>query len=65
MRNRIFGAIGVIWGGAILISGILKGGSADKGAYGAGEYLGFIFGGLLFCAGMYFLIKGRKKITIA
>jgi hypothetical protein len=61
MRNRIFGAIGVIWGGAILIYGIAKGGPAGEGTYAAGQTTGLVFGGLLFCVGMYFLVKGGKK----
>jgi len=33
MRNRIFGAIGVIWGGFMLVSAFLQGGPQGSGAY--------------------------------
>ena len=58
MRNRIFGGIGVLWGGAVLVSSLMKGGPEGQGAYAAGQTGGMIFGGLLFVAGLYFLIKG-------
>lgn len=61
MRNRIFGAIGVIWGGSILVLTILRGAPEGGGTYGAGQKGGLIFCGLLFCVGMYYLIKGGKK----
>ena len=61
MRNRIFGAIGVVWGGAVLVSMFLKGGPKGAGAYGAGQVGGLVFGGLLFVVGLYFLVKGGKK----
>jgi hypothetical protein len=61
MRNRILGAIGVLWGGAVLVSGFLKQGAEGEGAYAAGQMGGLFLGGLLFCVGMYFLVKGPKK----
>lgn len=61
MRNRIVGAIGVIWGGAILLFGFLKGAPEGGGAYAQGQGAGLVFGALLFMAGLYFLIKGKPK----
>ncbi len=63
MRNYIFGGIGVVWGGAILLSYLLGFNQIrGNGAYSAGQYLGIIFGVLLFAAGIYALItEGRKK----
>lgn len=61
MRNRIFGAIGVIWGGAILVFGLLKGGPESTGAYAQGQGIGFVFGAALFVVGLYYLIKGNGK----
>lgn len=59
MRNRIFGAIGVIWGGAILASAFLHSGiTGGSGAYAAGHEAGVVFGALIFVAGAYYLIKG-------
>jgi hypothetical protein len=57
-RNRIFGLIGVIWGGAILLSRLL--GSTPppgKGAYGAGQAAGLVFAFLLLIVGAYYLFK--------
>ena len=62
MRNRIFGAIGVIWGGAILISRLLKGSMVEgSGAYAGGQLVSLIFAVLLFGVGLYYLIKGGGK----
>ena len=61
MRNRILGAIGVIWGGGILISRIFKDAPEDAGAYAVGQAVGLVFGGLLFCVGLYFLIRGAGR----
>jgi hypothetical protein len=59
MRNRIFGALGVLWGGAVLIYALTKD-EAPRGtnAAAAGNTAGTVFGGLLFVVGLYYLIKG-------
>ena len=62
MRNRIFGAIGALWGGAVLVSGLLKGGAEGSGTYAAGQTGGLVFGAFLFIVGVYFLIKGGNKV---
>jgi hypothetical protein len=61
MRNRIFGGIGVLWGGAILIRSFLQRGPSGSGAYAAGQTTALIFGALLFLVGLYYLIKGGRK----
>jgi len=61
MRNRIFGAVGVLWGGAILVSGLLRDAPQASEAYARGQSIGFVFGGLLFAVGLYYLIKGKRK----
>jgi hypothetical protein len=61
MRNRIFGAIGVIWGGAILVFGFMKGDPEGNGAYAQGQGVGLLFGAALFAVGLYYLIKGKKS----
>ena len=58
MKNRIYGGIGVLLGGAILIAGLVGGGGGGQGAYGAGQTTGLIFGGLLLIVGLYYLVKG-------
>lgn len=67
MRNRIFGAIGMLWGGWILFhrlsSGIHQadaGSSAFQAGYQTGQYLGLAFGAALVIAGLYFFFKKRK-----
>jgi len=60
MRNRIFGAIGVLWGGFILVSGYVRG-LHGNGAYAAGQMIGGAFGVLLVLVGGYYLAKGGQK----
>jgi hypothetical protein len=61
VRNRIFGAIGVIWGGAMLVSAFLRGGPEGSGAYAAGQTTALAFGCLLLLVGGYYLLRGSKK----
>ena len=61
-RNRIMGAIAVIWGGAIVAFGFMsRGGPAGSSAYEQGYAGGLIFGGLLLAVGLFFLIKGDTR----
>ena len=62
MKNKILGWISAIWGGLILLSSLVKilSGGMGGGAYGAGQFAGFILGGLLCFAGVRTL---RKKPT--
>ena len=59
-RNRVFGLIGVLWGGAALLVRLAGGGQhpAANGAYASGQSAGVIFAGLLFFVGLYYLVKG-------
>jgi hypothetical protein len=59
-RNLVFGVIGIVWGGLILISGPIRGGYHESGAFGQGMSAGLVFGGLLFVAGLYYFIKGKR-----
>lgn len=62
MRNRIFGAIGVIWGGGLLVSSLVRGDQLEGGgSYAAGQMTALVFGGLLLIVGLYYLMKGSKK----
>ena len=61
MRNKIFGAIGLIWGGGILVSTFFAGGgTAGSDAYAAGHTAGVIFGALLFIVGGYYLFRRAR-----
>jgi len=57
MRNKIFGAIGVLWGGAILVSAFLNGGPQGSGSYAAGQTAGLVFALLLLAVGAHYLLK--------
>ena len=61
MRNRIFGAIGVIWGGLMLVSAFLRGGPQGSGSYAAAQTAALVFAVLLVVVGGYYLLKGRQK----
>ncbi len=58
MRNRIFGGIAVVWGGAMLIYSLMKGGTQGQGAYAAGQTAGLVFAALLVVVGLYYLVQG-------
>lgn len=60
MRNKIFGAIGVIWGGAILANGLFGQTSQGSDAYQAGQSGALVFGGVLLVAGIYYFFKKTK-----
>ncbi len=58
MRNRIFGAIGVLWGGAILFRWLTSGNpTGGSSAYQAGQSGAVIFGALMFAVGMYYVLR--------
>jgi hypothetical protein len=61
MRNRIFGAIGVIWAGLMLVSAYLRGGAQGSGAYAAGQSAALVFAVLLVIVGGYYLMRGGAK----
>jgi len=62
MRNRIFGGIGVLWGGAVLLFRLTDdAGPVPGGAAGLGVNAGTITGALLFFVGLFYLIKGDGK----
>ena len=61
MRNRIFGLIGVLWGGAMLVSAFSQGGAQGSGAYAAGQNAALIFAFVLVFVGGYYLFKGSAN----
>jgi hypothetical protein len=61
MRNRVFGAIGLIWGGLILVNGFMRGGPQGSGAYAAGQTGALVFAVLLVIVGGYYFLKGGQK----
>jgi hypothetical protein len=61
MRNRIFGGIGVVWGGLMLVSALLRGGPQGSGSYAAGQNAALVFAVLLVLVGGYYLTKRSGK----
>ena len=62
MRNRIFGGIGVVWGGAILLSGLVPKTTEVSASYSSGQLVGYVVGGLMLVVGGYYLVSGGKNI---
>jgi hypothetical protein len=61
MRNRIFGGIGVVCGGLMLVSAFLRGGPQGSGAYASGQTAALVFAVLLVLVGGYYLRRGGHK----
>jgi hypothetical protein len=58
MRNRIFGAVGVLWGGSILFRWYTSSlPPAANSAYAAGERFAVLFGLAMLVVGLYYLFK--------
>ena len=58
MRNIIFGVIGVLWGGAIVV---LRGMPEPDSAYAAGQLTGVLLGFLMIGAGAWALRRGIRS----
>jgi len=63
MLTRILAIIATIWGGGVILSGLLGSGPEGGGAYVQGQGIGLLFGAVLFGVGVFYLIKGGKKTT--
>ncbi|HXV33696.1 MAG TPA: hypothetical protein VD769_06780 [Gaiellaceae bacterium] len=57
MRATILGSVGVLWGGAIIASGILDRTEAPDAAHVIGELMALAFGALLVAAGARALVR--------
>jgi hypothetical protein len=56
MRNKIFGTIGIIWGGGIVLSWLFSpGSSGGSEAYQAGQSGAVIFGVIMLALGIYYV----------
>jgi hypothetical protein len=61
MRNKIFGTIGIIWGGGIVLSWLFSpGSSGGSEAYQAGQSGAVIFGVIMLAAGICYVAKKPK-----
>lgn len=59
MRNKISGAVGVIWGSLILFNGLASP-AQGSAAYQGGHTAALVFGVLLVAAGLYYFFKKPK-----
>lgn len=58
MRNKIFGSIGVLWGGGLVLRWLLADApAAGNEAYQNGQSAAVVFGVVMLCAGLYYLFK--------
>lgn len=62
MRHKIFGWVGIVWGGLILLSWLFGSTSSGNDAYEAGQSAGAVFGILMFGAGIYYVRKKPKSV---
>jgi len=58
MRNKIFGGIGILWGGAIVLRWLVTDTTAaGNAAYQSGQSSAVLFGALLLGVGLYTFFK--------
>jgi LPXTG-motif cell wall-anchored protein len=58
MRNKIFGGIGILWGGALLVRWLMADAPASgASAYQSGQSAAVVFGILLLIVGLYYFFK--------
>lgn len=59
MWRKILGVIGILWGGAIIISFFLRKAPLGNGAgpYAAGAAFGFLLGAVMLVAGIHYVRK--------
>jgi hypothetical protein len=57
VRATILGTFGVLWGGAIIASGILDRSEAPNATHVIGELMAMAFGALLLAAGARALVR--------
>ncbi|MET1008493.1 MAG: hypothetical protein ABWY96_00365 [Gaiellaceae bacterium] len=57
VRATILGSVGVLWGGAIVASGILDRTESPDAAHVIGELMALAFGALIFAAGARALVR--------
>lgn len=63
MRNKIFGTIGALWGGAIVVNGLFGKPLQGSDAYQTGQIIGIILGGVMLFVGVYYFFKKPNRET--
>lgn len=61
--NRIFAVIFIVWGGAIIVSGLTRGLPSGSTAYGAGQLTAFFFGFVMVGVGVWTLAGLRRRFA--
>ena len=59
MRDKIIGAIGVLWGGGMLVRWLMTGPPAGVGGYEGGQTAVAFLGAVMVVAGLYRIFKPR------
>jgi hypothetical protein len=62
MKNRLFGSVGILWGGFIVLKWLLSASSTASSEYQSGQNGAAIFGALLFVVGVVTFFKKPKTI---
>lgn len=57
MRDKIIGAIGIVWGGGMLLRWLMSGPPAGIGGYQGGQTAGALLGAVMLVAGLYRFFK--------
>ncbi|WP_369649421.1 MULTISPECIES: hypothetical protein [unclassified Variovorax] len=57
MRDKIIGAIGIVWGGGMLLKWLMSGPPAGIGGYQGGQTAGALLGAVMLVAGLYRFFK--------
>ena len=57
VRTTILGAVGILWGGAIVVSGIQDRTDSPDAAHRIGDLMALAFGALLLAAGTRALVR--------
>lgn len=59
MRDKIIGAISVLWGGGMLVKWFMTGPPAGVGGYAGGQTAVAFLGAVMVVAGLYRFFKSR------
>jgi hypothetical protein len=60
VRATLLGSVGVLWGGAIVASGLLDRTESPDAAHVIGELMALVIGALLFTAGARALVRRNR-----
>lgn len=62
MWQRILGAIGVLWGGALLVQHVVRARNEHfNGTLMAGRAVAYVLAGLVFLGGLFLLVRPRGR----